>query len=284
MRVPSVCLFVLFTVLVVRDIAVVTTPAAAADVTRTLYFSAIDAKAAPVTDLRADEVTVKEGGRDRQVASLGPATALMHVSIVVDDSGTGGFQTVVGQFIQATLKRGQFAITVLNPEPMLLTDFTADVNALNGALARLGGRAKFRPDGQQLVDTIADAASTLQQRKAERPVILALTVNGEDAPPDVADRILKKLQATGAMFNAVFVTSANAGQVLGDGPRQSGGLSEGIGGGNLGAAITRIFNHLTNQYVVTYTLPDGVQPSDRVNVSTRRKDVKLIAPTHIPGR
>ena len=285
MRRWSVCLFAVLTAPVVHGLSVGQDRAAAAGVTRTLYVSAADAKGAPITDLKPDEITVREGGRDYPAASLGPATAPMHISIIVDDSGTGGFQTVVGQFIQGALKRGLFAITVLNPEPVLLTDFTADVTALNGALGRLGSRAKSRPAAQQLVDTIAEAATTLQQRQAERPVIVALTLNGEDVPSDVSDRILKKLQNTGAMLNAVVLTSATTGPVLSDGPKQSGGVAEGISGaGNLGAAISRVFNHLSSQYVVTYVLPQGARPSDRVNVATRRKEVKLIAPTHIPGR
>jgi hypothetical protein len=112
-----------------------------------------------------------------------------------------------------------------------------------------------------------------------------LTTNGENTDTDVADRILKQLQATGVMLNAAYLTSANTGLVLGDGPRQSGGLSEAIGGaGNLGVAMTRIFNHLSNQYAVTYVLPDGVRPADRVSVSTSRKDVKIVAPTHVPNK
>jgi hypothetical protein len=87
------------------------------------------------------------------------------------------------------------------------------------------------------------------------------------------------------MLNTVYLTSADTGQVLTDGPKQSCGLAEGIGGsGNLGTAMTHIFNHLTSQYVVTYTLPEGTRPSDRVTVQTSRRDVKLIAPTHIPDR
>jgi hypothetical protein len=282
MRFLPVCAVLAVATLSIRTTAVETP---AVDVTRSLHFSAIDAKGAAVTDLQAGEVTVKEGGTNRQVSSLAPASAPLHLSIVVDDGGSGGFQSVLAQFIQGLLKRGQFAITVLSPEPVLLTDFTSDAAALSAAIGRLGGRGKVRPDGDQLVETIAEAASTLQQRKVERPAIFALTVNGEDTDADVGDRILRRLQASGVMLNVMFVTSATTGQVITDGPRQSGGLSEGIGGvGNLGAAMTRIFNHLSSQYVVTYTLPDGVRPADRVAVSTSRKDVKLIAPTHIPNR
>jgi hypothetical protein len=258
---------------------------AGADITRTLHFSAVDAKGVAVTDLQPDEITVRESGRDRSIASLAAATAPMHVAIIVDDGGTGGFRPVVAQFLQELLKRGQFAITVLSPEPVQLVDFTADPGALNAALERLGSRGRVRPDGRQLVETIAETATALQQKKVERPVILALTVNGEDTEPDVADRILKRLQATGAMLNAVFLTSAPTGPVLGDGPRQSGGVAEGVGGsGNLGAAMTRVHTHLTTQYVVTYVLPEGTRPSDRVSVAARRKDVKVVAPTHIPNR
>ena len=97
-------------------------PAPVADVTRQIYISATDGSGAPVTDLTAADISIKEGGKDRPVASLKPATEPMHVAIVVDDAGSGAFQAAIAQFLERTLARGQFSITLLNPQASLLVD------------------------------------------------------------------------------------------------------------------------------------------------------------------
>jgi hypothetical protein len=259
--------------------------AGARDVTRTVHFTATDAKGAPVTDLTAAEMTIRDGGRDRVVTAVAPATAILDLAIVVDDSGTGAFQQTLAQFVQALLKRARFAITALNPQPVALVDFTQDAPALSAALNRLGIRGKLQPDGRQFVEAIAEAASRLEQRKAERPVIVALTVNGEDVEADVADSVLRQLQRSGAMLNAVFVSRADTGQVLGDGPRQSGGRGEPISGTPaLAPAMQKVLDHLSSQLVLTYALPDGTRPGDRILVSTKRRGITITAPTHVPNR
>lgn len=253
--------------------------------TRVAHFTATDGKGAVVTDLKAEEISVKDGGRDRAIVSVAPATAPMQVSVIVDDGGTGAFQKVLALFVEAMRGRAAFAITALAPGAVQLTDFTSDAGQLTQALSRVGGSGRMAIDPNALVEAIAGAAGRLQQRKAERPVILALTLNGEDTAPDTADDILKQLQSSGAMLNFVYLTSARSGPVLGDGPKRSGGIAEGIGGTpNLPAAMTRILDHLTNQYAVTYTLPDGQRPGDRLSVATTRKGMKIVAPTHIPNR
>ena len=41
---------------------------------------------------------------------------------------------------------------------------------------------------------------------------------------------------------------------------------------------------LKRQYVIEYTLPDGVKPSDRLSVTVKRKGVTLRAPTRVPDK
>src|SRR5262245_4518461 len=99
------------------------------EVQRTVYFSALDAKGVAVTDLTAADLVVKEGGKDRVIAKVEPATAPIQLSILVDDGGTGGFQGAVAQLLDAMMGHGQFAIRVFNPQASRLTDFTEDVGA-----------------------------------------------------------------------------------------------------------------------------------------------------------
>jgi hypothetical protein len=259
--------------------------AAPAEVTRKVYISAVDSKGAPITDLTAAEITVKEGGKERPVVSLQPATAPMHVAILVDDNGTGAFQPGVFEFLQKVLSRGQFSISMLSPQALRLVDYTADVEALKSALGRLGQRGRLQPDGDQLPEAIAESARELQQRKAERPIILALTIAGGLLHSVEPNNVLRTVRASGAALNVVYITGADLGQVLGDGPKESGGrIEEASTGQAIAPAVIRIADSLMNQYQLTYTLPDGVKMSDRLNVSTSRKGIKLTSPSRIADR
>jgi hypothetical protein len=268
-----------------RATATVAPLSGGAELTRQVYISASDATGAPVTDLTAADIAVKEGGKDRPVASLQPAVAPMQVAILVDDAGMGTFQSAVAQFLQKSLGRGQFSITLLSPQASMVVDFTEDVAALKGALGRLGPRGRIQPDGDQMLDAIERAAKALRQRKAERPVILALTVAGSQPQSVEPTNVVTAVRASGATLNVVFVTGADLGMVMGDGSRQSGGRVEEAGTREaIVPAAMKIASALQHQFLLTYTLPDGVNPSDRLSVTTSRKGITLTAPSRIAAR
>jgi hypothetical protein len=256
-----------------------------AEVTRKVYISATDSKGAPVTDLTAADIAVKEGGKERPVASLEPAAAPMQVAILVDDAGTGAFQNAVAQFIQKTFGRGQFSISLLSPQAAKIVDFTEDADALKNALGRLGPRGRLQPDGDQLPEAIEDTAKALRLRKAERPVILALTIAGGQLHSIQPENVLTTLRLSGASLNVVFITGADLGQVMGDGPKQSGGRIEQAGTGSaIAPAVLKIADALQHQYLLTYTLPDGVKMSDRLNVTTSRRGITLTSPSRLADK
>jgi hypothetical protein len=260
-------------------------PIPVADVTRQIYISATDGAGTPVTDLTAVDISIKEGGKDRPVESLNPATGSMHIAVLVDDAGSGAFQAAMAQFLERTLARGKFSITLLNPQASMLVDFTNEPSALRDALGRLGKRGRMQADGDQMLDAIERAAKTFQQRKSERPVVVALTLTGGKPESIQPENVLQSIRASGTILNVVHLLGAELGMVLGDGPRQSGGRIEEAGDGNgiIPAAI-RIAESLRTQYVVTYRIPDGTSLSDRIAVSTSRKGIKLTAPTRISAK
>lgn len=150
---------------------------------------------------------------------------------------------------------------------------------------RLGKRSRMRADGDQMPDAIDRAARAFMQRKSERAIVLALTLNGGTPESVQPDNVLRSLSASGTMLNVVHLLGAELGMVMSDGPRQSGGRIEEAGDGNdIIPATIRIARSLQTQYVVTYTIPDGTSLSDRVAVSTSRKGIKLTAPTRIRSR
>ena len=256
-----------------------------AEVVRTVYFSAVDAQGAPVTDLTAADLTVKEGGKDRAIAAVQPATAPMQVAIIVDDGGSGAFQGAVAQFLQTTLGHGQFAISLLNPQAVKVTDFTEDTNALKDALGRIGQRGRITPDGEQIIEAVAEAAKELRKRKAARPAIVVLTVSGEKAQSTQADEALNAVKSSGASLNVLYVTGITLGSVLGDGPKQSGGIAQNVAANVvLGPVLAKVADTLMHQYVLTYNLPDGVKPNEKLSLSTSKKGVTLLAPSRMPDK
>lgn len=271
-------------------LAALTMPAAGraprgADVLRTVYFSASDAKGAPVTDLTAADLAVKEAGKDRAIAGVEPATAPMQVSILVDDGGTGAFQGAVAQFIDTLLGHGQFSIRAFNPQPSKLTDFTEDVAALKTGLNGIGARGNINSGGEQMVDAVAEAVKELQQRKAARPAVVVLTVGGEKAQSHNAESTLTALKNSGASLSVVYLAGLELGQVLGDGPKRSGGMIQQIGGGVVpGPVLAKVADALLHQYMLTYTLPDGVKPNEKFLLTTSRKGVTLLAPSRLPDK
>lgn len=253
-----------------------------ADVQRTVYFSALDAKDAPVTDLTAADLAVKEGGKDRAIASVQSATAPMYVSILVDDAGTGAFQSAVAQFIETMQGHAQFAIRAFNPQPSRLTDFTADAGALQAAINGIGPRGRVVTVGEQMMEAVSEAAKELQQRKAVRAAIVVLTVGGEQAQSHEAEPALDAVRNSGASLNVVHLAGLELGQVLGDGPKRSGGMIQQIGGGVVpGPVLAKVADSLLHQYVLTYTLPDGVKPNEKFSLTTSRRGVTLLAPSRL---
>jgi hypothetical protein len=260
-------------------------PASGAAVLRTVYFSAVDGKGGHVTDLTTADLMVKEGGKDRVIDDVKPATAPMQISLLVDDGGTGGFQNAVAQFIQATFGRAEYAIRVLSPQAIRVVDFTKNGDELRTALGRMGQRGRIVPDDEQIIAGVFDAAKELRQREARRPSIVALTATGEKALADTADETLNALKASGASLSVLYITGVELGKVLGDGPRQSGGIIEQVTGNLVqGPALAKVAANLLNQYVLTYTVPDGVKLNEKLSLTTTRKGVKLIAPSKLPDK
>lgn len=271
--------------------------------TRRVYFNAFDRNGAVVSDLTAAEITVKEGGKAREVAALRPATGPMQIAIIVDDNGTGLFRVPVARFIEGLIGRAEFSVITVTGQPRKLTPFTGNSDVLREAIEQLIARPGS-PDGGQLLSGIHESALDFERRRVERPLIVALTVGGEEHAPLPPHHVLDQLRKSGAALYVVSVlgttqrsTAAttrasdllneNLGlnEVLGDGPKRSGGRREEIPAiAGAATGLQQLAEALKKQYVVEYTLPDGVKASDRFSIATRRKDVTLRAPTHIPDK
>ena len=258
------------------------TGAVPAETPRKVYISAVDASGAPVTDLTAADIAVKEDGKDRQVASLARATEQMDVHLFVDDNGSGAYQGGVLEILQALIEHAQFTIYELAPQAVKILDASKEFEGIQAALNRLGPRGKVDPHGEQLAEALGTVAREFREKKPARPVIVVMTIGGDQGHRN-QDLIMNDVRRSGANVNVIFLQNAGIGLVLGDSPRETGGQSVRIGSVNaIPPAVKQITDALLNQYALTYTLPDGVDPSDRVNITTTRSGIKLLAPSRIP--
>lgn len=270
---------------------------------RVVYAIAIDERGVPVTDLTPADFTVKEDGKVQQVIAAETATAPPQIAIIVDDNGTGIFRYGLSDFVQRFRERAEMALSVVQGQTRKVVDYTTSFPALMAGINSLGVRPAT-PDGGQLLEGIYEAAKELKQREAKRPVIIALTVGGEEHSTLTARYVLDQLHQSGAALHVVFAgsravrtTSAanrpadllegnlNISEVLGDGPKQSGGRRHDVIATNaLLSDLQQIARELKDQYVVTYLRPDNVKSARNIDVSVRRRGVTLIAPSRAPAR
>jgi len=137
-----------------------------------------------------------------------------------------------------------------------------------------------------------------RRRKPGRPVIVVVAFTGGQAGVD-ARSVLEKLRDSGATMHAVTLDrggdatgpvgtlgdESGREQVLGDGPKQSGGRRQNVQKTEaFQKALLQVAADLSSQYAITYSLPDGVKPDKRFNVTVKRRAVPVRAPSVIPDR
>jgi VWFA-related protein len=268
-----------------------------------VHVSAVDRKNVPVTDLTAADFVVKEGGRVREIVRVQRAAAPMDIAMIIDDSGDGIFRYAVAGFIDQLYGRAQFSIGRVVGQFQRIVDYTSDIERLRTALLGLGVMHET-PKGGQVVEAVMQAAKEQQQRDSERPIIIVLTDTDAEYSSLPAQHVLDELQRSGAVMYVISVVrrlplnSAPGAQaatdkpsdllerqldinrVLGDGPKQSGGRRAEIAGlaGQI-PALQEIAEELTRQYLITYIVPAGEKLNQKMNVSTKRRNVSVRAPS-----
>ncbi len=273
----------------------------AAPTSRTIYFSVVDNKGVPVPGLTAADVTVKENNKEYAVEKLEPATGPLQIAVIVDDNGTGAFRGTTAGFIQNMLSKAEFEVITVLQQVRRLTELTSDVNALKGAIDSLTQRPGVA-DGSFLTDAILEAGKDLEKRSATRPAIVVITAAGPDRSNAQSGDVLKQLKTTMASMNVVslanamvtatgsaglggMMNEAEGNRALDDGPKQSGGKRYGAQStADVVAALKLVADQLSSQYALTYTLPDGVKPHERLQIQVKKGGTTVLAPTKINDR
>ena len=279
--------------------------------TRTVYVSVTDKNGAALTDLQATDFEIKDGGKPRDVVSAEEAKIPLRIALLDADQGTGAFQLGLGRFMQKLLGHAEFALYSVIVQPEKVVDFSHDGRELSAGLSRLGPRG--RQIGAQLMEAIQDATKEVQHED-RRPAIVVMRLGGEAPTSITGDDLIDQLRKSGAVLYVVSgagaqgaapsqargsdAVSVQQGQlrdaelaegafalakVLGDGSKESGGRHDQVIATTHAKALEQVAEELLHQYEIKYVLPDGVKPSDKIAVSTKRKGATVHAPSRVPN-
>ena len=281
--------------------------------TRTIFASVVAKDGTPVTDLTAADFEVKEGGKVQQITSVKLATTPLRLHTIVSDGGTGAFQLGALRLAQALQGSAEFAFTSVVVQPERITEFTDNGQRVGEGIQRLGRRGAGT-GGHQLMEAIAGALRDITA-PGKRPVLLVLRIGNEGTSPVSATAIRDALRQTRTIMYVVSrsgasraapTTSGAAGMspevaqqqmhdteladtalnlnlVLGDGSRESGGYQQEISLVTAAATLEQLAREIKNQYEISYVLPSGARPGEKLQVTTTRKNVTLRAPQRIAG-
>ena len=264
--------------------------------TRDVYVSVLDSKQAPVTGLTAADFTVKEDGAPREVLRAAPATAPVQLILLVDDSEalTPALQPMregLTKFVDKMHGHGEIGIVTVGERATSLVPTTTDANALKRGITRIFARSGA---GAYMLDGIQEVSQGFQKRKAERPVIVALTMEGVEFSNLQYDSVLKSLDASGAVLHVLSIGSPNRSMsdelrnlnmVIAEGTKNTGGRRDQVLAiSGIPEALLRVADELNNQYVVTYGRPERLIPPEKIQVTVSRPDVTVRSRTKVAGK
>ncbi|MFL6281360.1 MAG: hypothetical protein ACJ731_14690 [Vicinamibacterales bacterium] len=283
-------------------------------VTRTIYATVTDKNDTPVTDMQATDFEIKAGGKAAEIVSVASPRIPLRIALLVADQGTGAFQRGTAQFMQKLLGHvpAEFALYSIVVQPEKIVDFSHDGAELTAGLTRLGPRGR-QTGTAQLLEAIQEVTKEVQHED-RRPVIVVMRLGGEGpttlSGSDVRDQLRKSgavlyvISGAGAQGSAppqargTDAVSVQQGQlrdqeltegqfalnqVLGDGAKESGGRHDQVVTTTHAKAVEQIAEELLHQYEIKYAVPDGVKPSEKLSVTTKRKGATVHAPSRLPN-
>jgi hypothetical protein len=285
--------------------------AQAGPTTRTVFASVVAKDGTPVTDLTAADFEVKEGGKTQEIKDVKIATMPLRVHVIVSDNGTGAFQLGVLRLAQALIERSEFAFTSVLVQPDRVMGFTDNGEQVGAGIQRLGRRGDGK-GGSQLMEAMVDALKDIAA-PGKHPVLVVLRLGNEGSSTIRHGNVRDTLRMTGTTLYVISRAGAskappmtggaagmtpeiaqqqgaeadradgylNLNLALGDGARESGGYQVETSLTSAVPALEALATEIKNQYEITYVLPSGTKPSDKLQVTTKRRNVTLRAPSRI---
>lgn len=250
---------------------------------RVLYVSVVDKKGAPVTELTAADIVVREDGVQREVLRVTKASAPMPIALLVDNSQVADraipdIRAAVSTFVRLAGPLGPISIITLADRPTVLVDYTTEPKALMDGAKRLFAQPG---SGATMLDGIAEASVGLTRRESERAAIVVLGSSQEEFGNYAADQVLQRLRTAGASLNVVLFSppgqlqldlrSRDRQTVIDTGTRDTGGYRmDVLATQAFEDQMTKVANALRQQFRVVYARPDSLIPPEKVTVTAAK--------------
>ncbi len=264
--------------------------------TAQIYVSVLGPRDVPMTGLSAADFVVREDGVSREVLRAAPATDPLQIVLVVDDSqaATDAIQPLregLRAFVDALRGRAEIGIVTVADRATSLVPPTTDTAALHKGIDRIFARSG---SGAYLLDAVLDTSRGFTRRKASRPVIVVVTMEGVEFSNLHYQNVLDALAASGAALHVLAVGTPgssmadeirNRNQVIAEGTEMTGGRRDQLlTPSALAETLPRVAAELLNQYVVTYSRPESLIPPEKVKVTVSRPEATVRARTRAAGR
>src|SRR5215218_9016818 len=163
--------------------------AAATD--RTVYVMVTDSNGAAVTDLAAADLTVKEGGKEREVTKVVPASTRMRLTLAVEERliADSSIRMAIFEFLKRLADYGETRMITIGLRNTTVADYTSSLDVLVGAINKF----TLNPSrDSNVAEGVLEIADHYAGAKVERPVLIVLAMSGGQAgvePRTVLDKL-----------------------------------------------------------------------------------------------
>jgi VWFA-related protein len=282
---------------------------------RSVHVAVVNNDGSPVADMTAADFEVKEGGRAVTLTNATMTTVPLRMALIVADGGTGNFQQAMVTLIKPLIALGEFKLVSVVMQPETIVDYSSDAEQLVAGIEKMGQRGSGQPSGAQLMEAIVENVQSVAQ-PGKRPVIVVMRFGGAATSQIRQEDVRESIRKAGIQLFALSPQGGGGGgstmpmsygggggamgqarqdyaasestyrgrnleSVLNDGSKQSGGRHIYFSGQTIIPEIEKLAQELQSQYQLTYSLPAGSKPSDRIQVTSKRRNTKVLAPERI---
>jgi len=266
---------------------------------RVMYASVVDSKGAPVQNITAKDLIVREDGQAREILNIVKDDDPLQIALLVDNSVSmrdrlSELRKAIAAFISSLRPGVQVALLTLAERPTIVVNYTSDHPTLLKGVEKIVSYEA----GNYVLDGIAEASEGLMKRTSARSVMVVVTGMGPELSYRHYTDALRPLRESGASLHAILVTAPTVDGALrsaiNSNPGDSGGGIGGIGrdivlgrmtkdtGGryeevlsitSLSMKLQQLSAELSNQYRVTFARPQRLIPPKSTEITAKQPNI-----------